>query len=86
MRNRTHRHHSVPRLSSAIRRVASAAANMTGISTGNTNSAERFVRSGILAARALRGVPIGGVRAPLLDPRPDDREAIQKRLKELKLL
>jgi hypothetical protein len=27
-----------------------------------------------------------GLRAPLLDPRPDDREAIQKRLKELKLL
>lgn len=35
---------------------------------------------------ALRGVPIGGVRAPLLDPSPADQEAILKSLKELKLL
>ncbi len=33
-----------------------------------------------------RGIPIGGVRAPLLDPGPADREAIRKRLRELKLL
>jgi dihydrodipicolinate synthase/N-acetylneuraminate lyase len=32
------------------------------------------------------GLPIGGVRAPLLDPGPADREAIRMRLKELKLL
>ena len=35
---------------------------------------------------AERGVPIGGVRAPLLDPGMADREAIRTRLKELKLL
>jgi len=35
---------------------------------------------------AERGIPIGGVRAPLLDPGPADQEAIRKRLKELKLL
>ncbi len=35
---------------------------------------------------AERGIPIGGVRAPLLDPGPADREAIRRRLKELKLL
>ena len=34
---------------------------------------------------AMRGVPIGGVRAPLLDPTPAERETIQKRLRELKL-
>ncbi len=34
---------------------------------------------------AERGIPIGGVRAPLLDPSPADQEAIRKRLKELKL-
>jgi 4-hydroxy-tetrahydrodipicolinate synthase len=31
-------------------------------------------------------LPIGGVRAPLLDPGPTDQEAIRKRLKKLKLL
>lgn len=35
---------------------------------------------------AERGIPIGGVRAPLLDPSPADREAIRRRLNELKLL
>jgi 4-hydroxy-tetrahydrodipicolinate synthase len=35
---------------------------------------------------AQRGVPIGGVRAPLLDPGPTDQEAIRKSLKELKLV
>jgi len=35
---------------------------------------------------AERGIPIGGVRAPLLDPGPTDQEAIRKRLKDLKLL
>jgi dihydrodipicolinate synthase/N-acetylneuraminate lyase len=35
---------------------------------------------------AERGVPIGGVRAPLLDPGPADQEAIRKSLQELKLL
>jgi 4-hydroxy-tetrahydrodipicolinate synthase len=35
---------------------------------------------------AQRGVPIGGVRAPLLDPGPTDREVIRKSLKEVKLL
>jgi dihydrodipicolinate synthase/N-acetylneuraminate lyase len=32
------------------------------------------------------GVPVGGVRAPLLDPSPAEQEAIRTRLKELKLL
>lgn len=32
------------------------------------------------------GIPIGGVRGPLLDPSPAEQEAIRKRLKELKLL
>jgi 4-hydroxy-tetrahydrodipicolinate synthase len=32
------------------------------------------------------GVPIGGVRAPLLDPSPADQEALRKSLKEMKLL
>ncbi len=35
---------------------------------------------------AERGIPVGGVRAPLLDPSPAEKEAIRKRLKELKLL
>jgi len=35
---------------------------------------------------AQRGVPIGGVRAPLLDSSPADQEAIVKSLKELRLL
>jgi dihydrodipicolinate synthase/N-acetylneuraminate lyase len=35
---------------------------------------------------AQRGIPIGGVRAPLLDPSPVDREVIRKSLKEVKLL
>jgi 4-hydroxy-tetrahydrodipicolinate synthase len=35
---------------------------------------------------AERDIPIGGVRAPLLDPGRADQEAIRKRLKELKLL
>jgi dihydrodipicolinate synthase/N-acetylneuraminate lyase len=35
---------------------------------------------------AERGIPVGGVRAPLLDPGPTDQQAIRKRLKELKLL
>ncbi len=35
---------------------------------------------------AERGVPVGGVRAPLLDPSPAEQEAIRKSLKELKLL
>ena len=35
---------------------------------------------------ARRGVPVGGVRAPLLDPTPAEQEAIRKSLKELKLL
>lgn len=35
---------------------------------------------------AERGIPVGGVRAPLLDPGPADREAIRKSLKELELL
>lgn len=34
----------------------------------------------------LRGVPIGGVRAPLLDPGPAEQEAIRKSLKEMNLL
>jgi dihydrodipicolinate synthase/N-acetylneuraminate lyase len=32
------------------------------------------------------GIPIGGARAPLLDPGPAEQEAIRNRLKELKLL
>jgi dihydrodipicolinate synthase/N-acetylneuraminate lyase len=35
---------------------------------------------------ALRGVPVGGVRAPLSDPSPAEQEAIRKGLRELKLL
>jgi 4-hydroxy-tetrahydrodipicolinate synthase len=35
---------------------------------------------------AERGIPVGGVRAPLLDPSPGDREAIRKRLAEMKLI
>lgn len=35
---------------------------------------------------AQRGVPVGGVRAPLSDPTPVEQEAIQKNLKELELL
>ena len=35
---------------------------------------------------AERGIPVGGVRAPLLDPGPTDRKVIRKSLKELKLL
>ena len=35
---------------------------------------------------AERGVPVGGVRAPLLDPNPTEQETIRKRLKDLKLL
>lgn len=35
---------------------------------------------------AERGIPIGGVRPPLLDPRPADQEAIRTSLKGLKLL
>ena len=35
---------------------------------------------------AQRGVPVGGVRAPLLDPSRAEQEAIRKSLKELKLL
>ena len=35
---------------------------------------------------AERGIPIGGVRAPLLDPGPADQEAIRRKLKELNLL
>ena len=35
---------------------------------------------------AQRGIPVGGVRGPLLDPSPADQEAIRKNLKELKLL
>jgi dihydrodipicolinate synthase/N-acetylneuraminate lyase len=35
---------------------------------------------------AQRGVPVGGVRAPMLDPAPSHIDAISKSLKELKLL
>jgi len=35
---------------------------------------------------AERGIPVGGVRAPLLDPSPADQAAIRKRLRELNLL
>ncbi|HSB82758.1 MAG TPA: dihydrodipicolinate synthase family protein [Candidatus Methylomirabilis sp.] len=35
---------------------------------------------------AQRGVPIGGVRAPLLDPTPAEQDAMRKRLTELTLL
>jgi dihydrodipicolinate synthase/N-acetylneuraminate lyase len=35
---------------------------------------------------AERGIPIGGVRAPLFDPGPSEQEAIRRRLTELKLL
>ena len=34
---------------------------------------------------AQRGLPVGGVRAPLLDPTSAEQEAIRQRLKELKL-
>jgi len=37
-------------------------------------------------ALALRGIPVGGVRAPLSDPSPAEQEAIRKSLRELKLL
>jgi len=36
-------------------------------------------------ALALRGIPVGGVRAPLSDPSPTEQEAIRKSLRELKL-
>jgi 4-hydroxy-tetrahydrodipicolinate synthase len=35
---------------------------------------------------ALRGIAVGGVRAPLSDPSPAEQEGIRKQLKELKLL
>jgi dihydrodipicolinate synthase/N-acetylneuraminate lyase len=35
---------------------------------------------------AQRGVPVGGVRGPLADATPAEQEAIQKSLKEMKLL
>jgi len=35
---------------------------------------------------ARRGVPVGGVRAPLLDPSPTEQAMIRERLTELKLL
>ncbi|HEX7628757.1 MAG TPA: dihydrodipicolinate synthase family protein [Candidatus Methylomirabilis sp.] len=35
---------------------------------------------------AQRGIPVGGVRAPLLDPTPTEQATIRERLKELKLL
>jgi len=37
-------------------------------------------------ALALRGIRVGGVRAPLSDPGPAEQEAIRKGLRELKLL
>ncbi len=37
-------------------------------------------------ALALRGIPVGGVRAPLSDPSPAEQEAIRKGLRELKLV
>lgn len=37
-------------------------------------------------ALALRGIPVGGVRAPLSDPTPAEQEAIRNGLRELKLL
>jgi dihydrodipicolinate synthase/N-acetylneuraminate lyase len=37
-------------------------------------------------ALALRGVPVGGVRAPLSNPSPAEEEAIRKNLRELKLV
>ncbi len=37
-------------------------------------------------ALAELGVPVGGARAPLLDPTPAEQQAIQRRLRELKLL
>ncbi|HYL79998.1 MAG TPA: hypothetical protein VEU07_04245, partial [Candidatus Acidoferrum sp.] len=36
-------------------------------------------------ALARRGIQVGGVRAPLLDPTPAEQEAIQESLAELKL-
>ena len=35
---------------------------------------------------AQRGIPVGGVRAPLLDPTAAEQATIRERLKELKLL
>jgi len=35
---------------------------------------------------ALRGIAVGGVRAPLSDPSPAEQQAIRKSLRELKLL
>jgi 4-hydroxy-tetrahydrodipicolinate synthase len=35
---------------------------------------------------ALRGIPVGGVRAPLADPSPAEQEAIRNSLRELKLM
>jgi len=35
---------------------------------------------------AQRGIPVGGVRAPMLDPAPSHIDAINRSLKELKLL
>ncbi|HEX7629795.1 MAG TPA: hypothetical protein VF431_05605 [Candidatus Methylomirabilis sp.] len=35
---------------------------------------------------AQRGIPVGGVRAPLLDPSPAEQSTIRERLTELKLL
>ena len=35
---------------------------------------------------AQRGIPVGGVRAPLLDPSPAEQGTIRERLTELKLL
>ncbi len=35
---------------------------------------------------AKRGVPAGGVRPPLLDPSPAERDTIQSNLQALKLL
>jgi dihydrodipicolinate synthase/N-acetylneuraminate lyase len=35
---------------------------------------------------AQRGIPVGGVRSPLLDPTAAEQEAIQKSLKDLGLL
>jgi 4-hydroxy-tetrahydrodipicolinate synthase len=37
-------------------------------------------------ALAQRGIPVGGVRAPLLDPTAAEQATIRERLQELKLL
>ncbi len=37
-------------------------------------------------ALALRGIPVGGARAPLADPGPAEQEAIRKGLRDLKLV